>query len=198
MAIATSGDLILDVVRAADPASAEAARAKLAAFAGKAEAAQFSVAARAPGSAPAGNAPAGNTPAGNTPDGLPGTRRATPEAFAKFEAMVLQTFIQSMLPQDNEAVYGEGMAGEMWQALLAEQLGAAMAKRGGIGIADHILRDHYVADDRKTPVQGVSADPNKPALEEQRLMSTALIHEIQRRAAAALDDRHPSPDSESR
>lgn len=184
MAIATSGDLILDVVRAADPASAEAARAKLAAFAGKAEAAQFSVAARAP--------------AGNAPDGLPGTRRATPEAFAKFEAMVLQTFIQSMLPQDNEAVYGEGMAGEMWQALLAEQLGAAMAKRGGIGIADHILRDHYVADDRKTPVQGVSADPNKPPLEEQRLMSTALIHEIQRRAAAALDDRHPSPDSESR
>lgn len=193
MAIATSGDLILDVVRAADPASAEAARAKLAAFAGKAEAAQFSVAARTPGSAPASNAPAGNAP-----DSLPGTRRATPEAFAKFEAMVLQTFIQSMLPQDNEAVYGEGMAGEMWQALLAEQLGAAMAKRGGIGIADHILRDHYVADDRKTPVQGVSADPNKPALEEQRLMSTALIHEIQRRAAAALDDRHPSPDSESR
>lgn len=193
MAIATSGDLILDVVRAADPASAEAARAKLAAFAGKAEAAQFSVAARTPGSAPTGNAPAGNAP-----DGLPETRRATPEAFAKFEAMVLQTFIQSMLPQDNEAVYGEGMAGEMWQALLAEQLGAAMAKRGGIGIADHILRDHYVADDRKTPVQGVSADPNKPALEEQRLMSTALIHEIQRRTAAALDDRHPSPDSESR
>lgn len=185
MAIATSGDLILDVVRAADPASAEAARARLASFAGKAEAAQFSVAAGA--ASPAG-----------APDRSPAMKGATPEAFAKFEAMVLQTFIQSMLPQDTEAVYGEGMAGEMWQAMLAEQLGTTMAKRGGIGIADRILRDHYVANDQKVSVQGVSADPGKPALETQRLMSSSLLHEIQRRAVAALDDRQPTPTSESR
>lgn len=187
MAIATSGDLILDVVRAADPTAAEAARARLASFAGKAEAAQFSVAAGTAGTASAG-----------APDRAPAIKGATPEAFAKFEAMVLQTFIQSMLPQDNEAVYGEGMAGEMWQAMLAEQLGTTMARRGGIGIADRILRDHYVANDRKVPVQGVSADPDKPALETQRLMSSSLLHEIQRRAVAALDDRQPTPTSESR
>jgi Rod binding domain-containing protein len=179
LAIATSGDLILDVVRAADPAAAEAARAKLASLSARAEGLKFDPAA-AGADAPRGKA-------------------ATPEAFARFEAMVLQSFIQTMLPQDTESVYGGGMAGEMWQSMLAEQLGTTIAKRGGIGIAERVLRDHYVADEQKVPVQGVSADPGKPALDEQRLLSTALIHEIQRRVADTLDQWQPSSsDTETR
>ena len=179
MAIATAGDLILDVVRAADPAAAEAARAKLASLSARAEGVKFDP------------APAG-------PD-APRGKAATPEAFARFEAMVLQSFIQTMLPADTESVYGGGMAGEMWQSMLAEQLGTTIAKRGGIGIAERVLRDHYVADDEKVPVQGVSADPGRPALDEQRLLSTALIHEIQRRVADTLDQWQPSSsDTETR
>lgn len=180
MALATAGDLILDVVRAADPSAAEAARAKLATFSAKAGTATFDA---------GGNASASQAAA---------TKAATPEAFVKFEAMVLQSFIQTMLPKDNEAVYGAGMAGEMWQSMLAEQLGTTMAQRGGIGIASRILGDHYMAGEDKVPVQGVSADPEKPALDEQRLLSAALIHEIQRRAAHALDESHPLSDPESR
>ena len=170
MALANAGDLILDVVRAADPSAAEAARARLAAFATKATGVEFSA-----------------PPA--TPE-KPAAKPATPEAFVRFEAMVLQTFIQNMLPKDTESVYGAGMAGEMWQAMLAEQLGATMAKRGGIGIAERVLGNHYVTgpDDTKTPVHGVSADPDRPALDEQRLLSAALIHEIQRRAAREFDE----------
>lgn len=179
MAIATSGDLILDVVRAADPAAAEAARAKLASLAAKAEVVKFDPATAGP-DAPRGKA-------------------ATPEAFARFEAMVLQSFIQTMLPEDTESVYGGGMAGEMWQSMLAEQLGTTIAKRGGIGIAERVLRDHYVVDEKTVPVQGVSADPARPALDEQRLLSTALIHEIQRRVTDALDRWQPSSsDTETR
>lgn len=179
MAIPTSGDLILDVVRAADPAAAEAARTKLASFAARTQEAKFEAAAAGP-DAPRGKA-------------------ATPEAFARFEAMVLQSFLQTMLPKDTESVYGGGMAGEMWQSMLAEQLGTTIARRGGIGIAERVLRDHYVVDDRKVPIQGVSADPDKPALDEQRLLSTALIHEIQRRAAGTLDhSQSSSSDTETR
>ncbi|MCO5157651.1 MAG: rod-binding protein [Aquamicrobium sp.] len=179
MAIATAGDLILDVVRAADPAAAEAARAKLASLSAKVEGVKFDPAA-AGADAPRGKA-------------------ATPEAFARFEAMVLQSFIQTMLPADTESVYGGGMAGEMWQSILAEQLGTTIARRGGIGIAERVLRDHYVADDEKVPVQGVSADPGRPALDEQRLLSTALIYEIQRRVADTLDQWQPSSsDTETR
>lgn len=180
MALANAGDLILDVVRAADPSAAEAARAKLAAFSTKAGAATFDASANVADAAAAG------------------ARKTTPEAFVRFEAMVLQSFIQTMLPKDNEAVYGAGMAGEMWQSMLAEQLGTTMAQRGGIGIASRILGNHYTAGEEKVPVQGVSADPEKPALAEQRLLSAALIHEIQRRAAHALDESHPVSDPESR
>jgi hypothetical protein len=65
-----------------------------------------------------------------------------------------------------------------------------MARRGGIGIAERVLGNHYVTgpDDTKTPVQGVSADPDRPALDEQLLLSAALIHEIQRRAAREFDE----------
>lgn len=183
MAIPTSGDLILDVVRAADPAAAEAARTKLASFAAKTQGAKFD---------------ATGAVAAASPD-APRGKAATPEAFARFEAMVLQSFLQTMLPKDTESVYGGGMAGEMWQSMLAEQLGTTIARRGGIGIAERILRDRYVAGEQSVPVQGVSADPGKPALDEQRLLSTALIHEIQRRAAGTLDGAQPSSsDTETR
>jgi hypothetical protein len=170
LALANAGDLILDVVRAADPSAVEAARTRLAAFATTSAGARFD----APSPAPQN----------------PAAKPATPEAFVRFEAMVLQTFIQNMLPDDTESVYGAGMAGEMWQSMLAEQLGATMARRGGIGIAERVLGNHYVTgpDDTKTPVQGVSADPDRPALDEQLLLSAALIHEIQRRAAREFDE----------
>lgn len=174
MALSTAGDLVLDVVRAADPAAAEAARTRLASFAAKTQEATFDVAQK--------------TAAASAPD----RPEPTPAAFARFEAMVLQSFIQTMLPQDTESVYGGGMAGEMWQSLLAEQLGETIARRGGIGIADRILRDHYKAGAEKVPLQGVSADPDKPDLDEKKLLSVALIHEIQRRAAQSLDPQHPA------
>lgn len=176
MALSAAGDLVLDVVRAADPAAAEAARTRLASFAAGTRDATFSVA---------------ETPAPPSPAGQAG---ATPDAFARFEAMVLQSFIQTMLPKDTESVYGGGMAGEMWQSLLAEQLGQTMARRGGIGIADRILRDHYAAGEQTLPVTGVSADPDKPLRDEQRLLSTALVHEIQRRAAHRLGAPQPASD----
>lgn len=181
MAISAMSDLVLDVVRAAEPEAAQAARARLAAFADKSSAAQFNVAG-------AGGPDAPVAPQTNTAE-------ATPEAFIRFEAMVLQSFFQMMLPKDTESVYGGGMAGEMWQSLLAEQLGATVAKRGGIGIAGRILRDHYVAGEEAVPLQGVSADADRPALDEQRLLSTALIHEIQRRAASTLGDQPSEPDA---
>ena len=183
LAISATGDLVLDVVRAADPAAAEAARAKLASFAARAQGADFSAA-------------AGTGEATSAPPAAKDAAAATPQAFARFEAMVLQSFIQTMLPSDTESVYGGGLAGEMWQSLLAEKLGETMASRGGIGIADRILRDRYAAGDETVPLQGVSADPDKPALAEQRLLSTALIHEIQRRAAHALDAPQPASDTE--
>lgn len=170
MAISTPGDIVMDVVRAADPTQVETARAKLSSFVGRAVDTAFSA-------FPMGEAETAGA-----------TKQATPEAFVKFEAMVLQTFLQSMLPKDTESVYGGGMAGEMWQSMLAEKIGEQMADRGGIGIADRILRDYYMAGEKIVPLQGVSHDPDKPAKDTQDLMSTALVQEIQRRMAMSLTE----------
>ncbi len=168
MAISPSSDIVLDVARAAEPASIDAARAELAR--------RRNVSAAANSAFPIGDMR--NTVAGET--------KAAPETFVRFEAMVLQTFVQSMLPKQTEAVYGNGMAGEMWQSLLAQQLGDVMANRGGIGIADSILRDHYFEGETKVALSGVSSGAEKAETDRQGMLSVALVQEMQRKLAKSL------------
>ncbi len=70
---------------------------------------------------------------------LQSIRRFTkPDAPQDFETLVLQSFIQEMLPKKSEEVFGGGVAGDIWRSMLAEKLAAEVAGRGGIGIADLI------------------------------------------------------------
>ncbi|RVD65003.1 flagellar biosynthesis protein FlgJ, partial [Mesorhizobium sp. M7A.F.Ca.ET.027.03.2.1] len=87
----------MDVARAADPADIETARAALAKRVGGA-AGTFSL-------DTAASVDAGSILSRATADKA---AAATDPAnkFKKFEAMVLQTFIQNMLPKDTEGVYG--------------------------------------------------------------------------------------------
>jgi Rod binding domain-containing protein len=62
--------------------------------------------------------------------------------YRDFEAFVLQSFVQSMLPNEAEDVFGRGTAGAMWKGLLAEQLGKQLARSGGIGIAAAVAKAH--------------------------------------------------------
>lgn len=172
MAINPPSDIVLDVARAVDPTALEAARVNLMNRIGAAKQAvgeAFSVAdARMEGAKPA--------------------KAQQPEAFKRFEAMVLQTFIQNMMPKNTEAVYGGGMAGDMWKSLMAEQMAGVMAERGGIGIADSLLADSYVSGKETKAIGLVSAStPEKADGDRQDMLSTALIQELQRRIAQSLD-----------
>ena len=164
MAITLPSDIIMDVARAADPAAAGAARDALAAHRANA-AAQANVggfAAQVPAPRPA------------SAEG----QKAIPENFRRFEAMVLQSFIQTMLPKDGDSVYGAGMAGDMWKSMMAEQLSVAMAKRGGIGIASRLLGEHYAS----------VADPQPAAtpLASPQLQPASLIEDMQHRLIRSL------------
>lgn len=118
----------------------------------------------------------------------PGNARAVPETFRKFEGMVLQTFIQTMLPQESEAVYGQGLAGDMWKSFLAKEIADQMARSGGIGIADRVLGDHYLSGEKTVPVSGLPGGAEKTGLAEQQLLSTALVQEMQRTMVKAMDE----------
>ncbi|MER9305118.1 rod-binding protein [Mesorhizobium sp. M0293] len=177
LAISPPSDIVMDVARAVDPTDIEAARAALTKRAGSAAGA-FSVDSAA-------SVDAGSILSRATADKA---AAATDPAkkFKKFEAMVLQTFIQNMLPKDTEGVYGKGLAGDMWKSQLAERVADVMAERGGIGIAKSMLADHYVEGKRIVPVGPVSGGPEKTEIDQQNSLSTSLVHELQRRAARSI------------
>ncbi|MGH7004574.1 MAG: rod-binding protein [Alphaproteobacteria bacterium] len=56
-------------------------------------------------------------------------------AFKKFEAFMLQSFVESMFAGDDQAVYGKGIAGDYWKSMMSEAIAGEMAQAGGIGIA---------------------------------------------------------------
>jgi len=61
-------------------------------------------------------------------------------AAQDFEAFVLQSFVEAMLPRDAERVFGGGTAGDIWKSMLAEQVAKELARSGGIGIAGMITQ----------------------------------------------------------
>ncbi|HET7411054.1 MAG TPA: rod-binding protein [Pararhizobium sp.] len=164
MSISPSSDLVLDVLRAANPASVSAARARLAAG----EPAPTPAVAAADQSFAAQFNRAANT----IPAKEHGSGQEVPAAYRKFEAMVLQSFIKEMLPKDSEDVYGKGVAGNIWKSMLAQHMATVISKRGGIGIADHILAKRFSGLGLEGPLQSrlSGADLN---------VSKGLVHQLQ-------------------
>lgn len=173
MAISPPSDIVLDVARAAEPDKLQAARARLAsraAAAGAGLAEAFSVGDLSDSSITAETA----------------SSDETPTTYKNFEAMVLSTFVQEMMPKHTDAVYGEGLSGDMWKSLLSQQLGVVIADRGGIGIANHLLKDHYYEGEQKKALAGVSGGSEKMRLDEEQSLSSALVQELQRRLTADI------------
>jgi len=67
------------------------------------------------------------------------------KAQRDLEGMLLQNVIESILPKDSGGLYGGGVAGGMWRSVLAEQIGAQIARAGGIGISARVFKSHPIA-----------------------------------------------------
>jgi hypothetical protein len=186
LAISPPSDIVLDVARAVDPAELAAARTQLAerARAGAAKV-EFPDIAASEASSPA---TALKNMAGMRFTGHAGSEKTdqTPKAYQKFEAAVLQNFMQSMMPKDSEAVYGKGLAGDMWKSELARQLGTVLSERGGIGIANKLLKEHYMVGDKKVALTGASEGTRKDEADMKRMLSVAMVEEMQRRLNSPL------------
>ena len=150
MTVAPVQDLIVDVMAAADPVAQRIAAAKLerlesktdqdfaAAVDQKIETAgvrqrEASAADRAVSD---GSAPMDLT--GHAP--IIKAAKSNSEVYRKFEAFVLQTFVELMLPKDATNVFGKGTAGTIWRSMLAEQISNEMAKGNGVGIAKQLAK----------------------------------------------------------
>ncbi|SIQ55123.1 Rod binding protein [Rhizobium sp. RU20A] len=179
MAINPPSDIVMDVMRAADPAGIEEAQAKL-----KANRAAF----EANSLADSGSGFASAVTILNR-DSVNAQRSVEAESqsdkvsptYRKFEAMVLQNFIKSMMPSDDENVYGQGLAGDTWKSMMAEQIGDVVAKSGGIGIAASLMRK-----------EGLSSPENNHGLVNASNdvssvnLAASIVQEHQRKAVAGV------------
>lgn len=58
----------------------------------------------------------------------------------ELESVFLNTLVSEMFSSiDTESEFGGGYAEETWRSMQSEQFAAALAKSGGIGIADQIM-----------------------------------------------------------
>lgn len=144
MAINPPSDLVLGAVLAADPAKYRAAAERLQRAAAGGWTSAASLAPQSAAEPPTADAPRllyTSTPARGAVQSAPaGTARAatrSPDAFTQLEAFVLQSFIQTMLPAggSSQAFFGKGTAGEVWKSMLADKLGAELARSGQVGLA---------------------------------------------------------------
>ena len=128
MAINPPSDLVMDVARAADPQAYRLAAERLKSI-----------------SASTGPVGADTDPVSNFvrfSESLASGVRFNPQgantvnpAYRKFEAFMLQSFVQSMFTSDTTATFGKGIAGEYWKSMMAEAMANKMADTGGVGIA---------------------------------------------------------------
>jgi len=149
MIVTATPDLVLDVLEAADPVTQRTATAKLDAL--KSAGADFAATMEAEvGKAAAAAEPSAAKLPEVQSDAVNGApvrvikAPASGEVYRKFEAFILQTFVETMLPKDSEEVFGKGTAGGVWKSMLAEQLGNQLAKGKGIGIAERLAAAHPV------------------------------------------------------
>lgn len=52
----------------------------------------------------------------------------------KFEAFILQSLLENILPKEEGGSFGTGPGASIWRSMMAEQLGAQLAAAGGIGM----------------------------------------------------------------
>ncbi|MGM4979935.1 MULTISPECIES: rod-binding protein [Rhizobium] len=186
MAISPPSDLVLDVVKAANPTDVEAAQAKLAA--NKAAFAATSLAENGNGFGAAFDAlNSAATQAGLSNANTHTGPTKVPQVYRKFEAMMLQNFVKNMLPS-SETLYGKGSAGEIWKGMMAEQLGNTIAKNGGVGIAEKMYQEQV------TKMRNTGAI-NSATNENDKKMALSAVTDFQRKTLAAADDNSDSDTS---
>ena len=147
MSIKPPSDLLLDVVRAADPTTSAAAAARLAKISAqsagsKVDFSQVLNGVEGPQSGALSVLPQQNglrAPFLHSP-----AINADKKAYQGLEALLLQNLVETMLPKDSD-LFGEGGAGMIWRSMLAQELGTDLSKKIDLGIQPKYLRARHAS-----------------------------------------------------
>jgi flagellar protein FlgJ len=148
MAVKLSSDLIVDVLRGADPVRQRAAVAKLESLSASQDTVFAGVldATISPVAGPVTRASGSKALESLSPSQQSGTAAI---AYQGFEQMVLRNMFETLLPDEDSGAFGEGPSSGIWRSMAADQFAGVYAKSGGIGIANTLAS----AQQSNAPVQ---------------------------------------------
>lgn len=126
MSISPASDLILDVIRAADPRKAEAAAARLQAFETSGNSEDFRTEVRSAASRSGAGLPDAPHPA--IADERHMRARKAIDPLAALGSLVLQQAIEQAMPK-NSSWFGPGTAASTWRSTMAQQIAETIAPR---------------------------------------------------------------------
>ncbi len=143
MSIQPLSDIVLDVANAADPTKALAASERLARFASAPDSAWFASALGAAAKPDSETAVRTRLSTMGAPtNGVTKPVDARTKAYKGLEALVLQNLVETMLPKDAGAYFGESAGSDMWRSLLSQRIGEQLAERMDLGIASKAAAIH--------------------------------------------------------
>ena len=146
MAIDASADIVMEVAKAADPERAAAVAQRLNALAGAAGADTADFADTLAATAPtAASAPSAADARARFAAAADASDEKAAKVKTEFESVMLNTFVSEMLPKDASTVFGQGLAGDMWKSMLADQVSRQMAKSDALGIGKRLFATHPLA-----------------------------------------------------
>jgi len=159
----TGSDLILGVASAANATKHREAVARLERLSGQtARAVDTAAAATETASSwsTAVKSAAANRPRATAPIAPPTANEGTKpdEVYVQFEAVLLQSMVENMMPKDSEAMFGSGTAGSIWKSMLAEKISAEIARAGTVGLAKQIASAQAAISGAKAPAELKSGD----------------------------------------
>lgn len=133
MAVTLSSDLVMDVMRNADPARRNVAVAKLQSAGGspKQEVAFQGVVKSLEPEEAATSTP----PLALTFSGRHGAAKQAATPYQGFERMVLRNLFETLLPESESGAFGTGPSAGIWRSMAADQMAGVYADAGGVGIA---------------------------------------------------------------
>lgn len=111
------------------------------------------------------------------------------KAYKKFEAYLMQTFVESMLPKNTSEIYGSGTAGEIWRSMLAEHIANEMASGTALGIAESIANFKSKVNKSTTSAAGSARNVVQPTAQESDVLSklqSLLTGNSQNAASSAM------------
>ena len=102
-----------------------------------------------------------NTASALAPNDLAKVRSAKAREQAKdFEAMFLnQMFGQMFTSMEGEGPFGGGKEIGIWRSFLTDEYAKSFAKKGGIGLADHVYRSLIQQQEARAAAKTAGATP---------------------------------------